>query len=388
MKRRISSQILSGLVLIVIGGMFLLRQMGYTSFSIGYLISNFWPAILIFLGLQRLLSTGDYSSRGSSAIGGLFFLAIGVYFLGRNLGWFYLSAGDFFKMFIPVMLIGGGLYVIFKPRRNDPPVPPPPPSPPDFFPPGKKTVDVEPPQPLESTLDEQFEQKFGKPFGSSSFEDPKASSERKNWDQYPQNDDEEDGPRFNSAFDRLKDKHERHLNKHYDRQERHARRFQERQERHAHRDQERQERHARRHGEWDEEYDHHHHGSKDSTNRSAFIGDIHMGRDHFQLKHTNISQFIGDTVIDLTNAQIAYGETKINISAFVGDIKVFIPDDMDLGVSVNSSSFIGDMQVLDESRSGFMSNVQFKTPYYKERGKKVRITVSAFIGDVKVKSVG
>ncbi|MFC3749235.1 cell wall-active antibiotics response protein LiaF [Paenibacillus sp. GCM10012306] len=373
MKRRVSSQILSGLVLIGIGGMFMLRQLGYTDFSIGYVISNFWPAILIFLGLQRLLSTGDYSSRGSSAIGGLFFLAIGVYFLGRNLGWFYLSAGDFFKMFIPVMLIGGGLYVIFKPRRNDPPVPP---TPPGYFPSGNNPLDVEPPKPMESTLDEQFEQKFGKFSGSSSFEEPKAAAPKDTeWESYLHKDEREEEGQFGSSGPRYREK-----------QERHFQRYQERQERHARRHQERQERHARRHGEWDEEYDHH--SGKETSNRSAFIGDIHMGRDHFQLKHTNISQFIGDTVIDLTNAQIAYGETKINISAFVGDIKVFIPDDMDLGVSVNSSSFIGDMQVLDESRSGFMSNVQFKTPYYKERGKKVRITVSAFIGDVKVKSVG
>lgn len=35
-----------------------------------------------------------------------------------------------------------------------------------------------------------------------------------------------------------------------------------------------------------------------------------------------------------------------------------------------------------------MSNVQCKTPYYKEAGKKVRINVSAFIGDIKVKTVG
>lgn len=113
-----------------------------------------------------------------------------------------------------------------------------------------------------------------------------------------------------------------------------------------------------------------------------------MGREHFELKKTNISQFIGDTVLDLTNAQIAYGETKINISAFIGDIKIYIPTDMDLGISVNSSSFIGDMEILDQSRSGFMSSVQLKSPYYKEAGKKVRINVSAFIGDIKVKTVG
>ena len=356
MKRRFTSQIFGGLILIGIGAIFLLRQLGYTDFSIGYVISNFWPVILILMGVQRLLGTGEEHSKGSSPIGGFFFLAIGVYFLGRNLGWFDISAGDFFKMFIPVMLIGGGLYVIFKPRGSVPPVPPAPPSPPDYFPPGKSTLDVEPPQPLNSTLDEQFEQKFGK-----------SSSGQRDWNLRKDDEEDEEEPEY------LKSTAES--------------RWQEKQERHERRRQERQDRHARKNGEWHEEF-HETVDSKESTNRSAFIGDVHMGREHFQLKNTNVSQFIGDTVLDLTNAQIAYGETKINISAFIGDIKVYIPNDMDLGISVNSSSFIGDMEVLDQSRSGFMSSVQCKTPYYKEASKKVRITVSAFIGDIKVKTVG
>jgi lia operon protein LiaF len=361
MKRRFTSQVLGGLILIGLGGLFLLRQMGYTDFSLGSLISDYWPVILIVMGVQRFLSSDQDHSRFSATLGGFFFLAIGLFFLGRNLDWFDFSAGDFFKMLIPLMLIGGGLAVIFKPRGMAPPIPPAPPVPPNFYPPGpgKSPLDVQPPAPLESTLDEQFEQKFGKPAGSA----------ERNWNDYlhkdSDNGDGEQGRHHSSAESR----------------------WQEKQERHERRRQERHERHARRHGEWHEEFQDTS-DNKETTNRSAFIGDVHMGRDHFQLKHTNISQFIGDTVLDLTNAQIPYGETKINISAFVGDIKVYIPDDMNLGVSVNGSSFIGDMQVLEQSRSGFMSNVQCKTPYYKESGKKVRINVSCFIGDIKVKTVG
>ncbi|MDQ0191914.1 cell wall-active antibiotics response protein LiaF [Paenibacillus wynnii] len=362
MKRRLTSQIIGGLVLIGIGAIFLLRQLGYTDFSIGYVFSNFWPVILIAMGVKRLLATEDYSSKGSSFIGGIFFLAMGVFFLGRNLEWFDLSAGDFFKMFIPVMLIGGGLYVIFKPRHSGPPLPPVPPAP-SYFPPGKDLLDVEPPKPLESTLDEQFEQKFGKPAG-----DVDSTSGRKtDWESYLSKDQATDDPELHSTGEsRWKEKRERHERRHQERMERHARRHQDH---------------------WKDEYDGAH-DDKDTTNRSAFIGDIHMGREHFQLKNTNLSQFIGDTVLDLTNAQIPYGETKINISAFIGDIKVYIPNDMDLGISVNSSSFIGDMQVLEQTRSGFMSSAQCRTPYYKESGKKIRINVSAFIGDIKVKTVG
>ncbi|OKP92160.1 cell wall-active antibiotics response protein LiaF [Paenibacillus sp. P32E] len=359
MKRRFTSQILGGLLLIGLGAMFLLRQMGYTDFNIGSLFADYWPVILIIMGIQKVLSTNERGSKGSSAFWGFLYLALGVFFLGRNLDWFDVSAGDFFKLLIPVMLIGGGLYVIFKPRDHTPPVPPAPPAPKAYYPPGPGAgpLDVEPPKPLESTLDEQFEQKFGKSEG------------QRDWNEYLHKDEEEDesdNGRFHSSADS---------------------RWQEKHERHERRRQERQERHARRHGEWHEEF----HGAadrKETTNRSAFIGDVHVGKDHFQLKNTNISQFIGDTVLDLTNAQIPYGETKINISAFVGDIKVYIPEDMDLGVKVNSSSFIGDMQVLEQSRSGFMSSVQCNTPYYKEAGKKVRINVSAFIGDIKIKTVG
>lgn len=53
MKRRFTSQVLGGLLLIGLGGMFLLRQMGYTDFSLGSLISTYWPVILIVMGVQR-----------------------------------------------------------------------------------------------------------------------------------------------------------------------------------------------------------------------------------------------------------------------------------------------------------------------------------------------
>ncbi|GIP43171.1 protein LiaF [Paenibacillus sp. J45TS6] len=123
-------------------------------------------------------------------------------------------------------------------------------------------------------------------------------------------------------------------------------------------------------------------------NKSTFIGDIRLGDDYYELKPTNISQFIGDTVIDLTKAQIPYGETRIHISSFIGDIKVFAPRDMEIGIMVNSNSFIGDMDVLSNSKQGFMSNAVAETPGYREAGKKVRIIISVFIGDVKVNSVG
>ncbi|MCJ8013360.1 cell wall-active antibiotics response protein LiaF [Paenibacillus sp. KQZ6P-2] len=368
MKKRWLDRLFGGVVLIGIGVIFLLNQLGVIDVSLGYIIGHYWPVILIILGAKELLK------GRKSFVGAAFLLLIGTYFLGRNEGWDWISPGSFFKIIIPALLIIAGLYVIFKPHdRTPPPRPHGGDDQPAFTP--------EPPEPEDltanSTLDQQFEEKFGIPYTE------RNQSEHKGPHVEIDDDDDDDFDMDDTDDDDIKDRY-KHYKKRYKQQKKYHQQM-----RHQMRHQMRQE---RRHGhsEWDGGHHEFHGGHPDGgkINRSAFIGDIHLGRDYFELKPTNLSQFIGDTVLDLTNAHIPYGETKINISAFIGDIKVYVPDDTDLGISVNSSSFIGDMSVLNESRSGFMSSFQTKTPFYKEARKKIRINISAFIGDIKVNKVG
>ncbi|WP_223879913.1 cell wall-active antibiotics response protein LiaF [Paenibacillus spiritus] len=403
MKRRASSQAFGGLVLIGVGALFLARQLGYIDFSIGELFANFWPAILILWGVQQILGVLEGRQGAGSMFSALICTGLGVFFLGNNLEWFALTFGDLVKMLLPAALIIGGLSVILRPRRNDPPAPPVPPVPPappqgpSFYEPASGSSagpEVPPAAPLASTLDEEFERKFGKlggPGADSSDGQGTTPGAEKAADPGAAGNF---GPSLASAprrreTDDNEDRDEEDFYGDHGSRDRHQRRREERHERHMERRREQAERHRRT---WEERGrhggGHSSHDNEHSTNRSTFIGDVHLGREYFQLKHTNISQFIGDTVLDLTNAQIPYGETKINISAFIGDLKIYIPDDMDLGISVNSSSFIGDMEVLEQARSGFMSSVQFKTPYYKEAGRRLKINISAFIGDIKVKTVG
>ncbi|MDO7907367.1 cell wall-active antibiotics response protein LiaF [Paenibacillus sp. JX-17] len=333
--KHFSSRLFAGVLLVALGVFFILDRMGVIDFSLGYLISTYWPVILLISGLKMLSDR-----RGSQGLVGPFIvLGIGIYFQGRNLGWFYLSPGDFFKFLIPGLFICCGLYVLFRPRRAD----------------QERPVSPEPPfdrrdiRPLDEefgkaglSLDEQFEQTFGK-MGPDAKTNPLDAP-----------DYEDDGD------DRYRDRRNRS----------------------EHRED------PRHRKEWAEGWDHKHRHSGDKVNKSTFIGDFHLGHEDFQLKNTNVSQFIGDTVIDLTKAQIPYGKTKINISAFIGDVKVFIPDDMDLGIKVNTSSFIGDMSVLNEKRSGFMSSSQVVSSFYKEADKKIILNISAFIGDIRVNKVG
>ncbi|CAM4491958.1 cell wall-active antibiotics response protein LiaF [Paenibacillus phoenicis] len=315
MRNGLFGRFIGGMVLIGIGAVFLLNQFGVTDFSIGEMFATYWPLFLILGGLVNL-SNGGW--RGGNFVGSVVLLLIGGYFLGRNLNLIDLSPGDFFRFFFPVMLIIGGLFVLFKPRdphrrkrRDDfppPPMPPLDPPPPTFHP------------EMESPLDSIF--------GSMEKEKEKEEAAK------------QEKPRFS------------HPN-----------------------------------------FGHHHHeggsgGHGSVIQKSGFIGDVHLGQDYFQLKPMNISHFIGDTIIDLTKAQIPYGETKINVSSFIGDVKVFIPDDMDIGIVATSSAFIGDLKVLTQKQGGFMSSVTAESPYYGEASKRIKLIVSVFVGDVKVNMVG
>ncbi len=106
------------------------------------------------------------------------------------------------------------------------------------------------------------------------------------------------------------------------------------------------------------------------------------------LSRWNISHFIGDTVLDLTKAQIPAGETRVHISSFIGDVKVFLPNDFEVGIHVVSSAFIGDVAVLDHKEGGIFKNMNIETPFYQDTDKKVTLVVSTFIGDVRVTKVG
>ena len=124
-------------------------------------------------------------------------------------------------------------------------------------------------------------------------------------------------------------------------------------------------------------------------NKSTFIGDFHFGKQHWELKPMNLSAFIGDTTIDLTKAQIPYGETRIVISAFIGDIKVFVPNDETVGVKVQMNAFLGEIKFLGQREGGIMSSqLNQQSSHFNECERKVVISVSTFIGDVKVKKVG
>lgn len=102
--RNYRGQIFWGLVLVILGVLFLLDQMERLDF--GYIISTYWPVILIVIGLSILIE-----NRFRRAGAGLFFIVFGVFFLLAELDVLKYSAWSYIW---PSLIIIAGLWLILK----------------------------------------------------------------------------------------------------------------------------------------------------------------------------------------------------------------------------------------------------------------------------------
>jgi len=97
-----------GLLLIGVGVLFLLDQLGEVDF--GDIIGRYWPAIFILIGLSILIGH-NFQNVGS----GLFFIFFGCFFLLLKLR---IIHHEIWYYFWPVVIIALGLWILFKPALS------------------------------------------------------------------------------------------------------------------------------------------------------------------------------------------------------------------------------------------------------------------------------
>lgn len=370
MNRHFISKTFWGLLFIAAGVLFLLHQQDIIHIDIAEIAGTYWPVILILVGLQGM-------AAASGGIWNIFIMLLGVYFLLRNLNVDFVAEMEIRQFAIPAVLIILGLSMLTRGsgrKREE-----------------RKEMLRQARQDRQEERDrrrQERDERRGRHHHHGSGAGHSAHGESA----------EEEVPPFDPSFswkieqDLDKVFHERVVKKLGEDpfplaseaeigakaakpgQDSYKGGFSE--------------------GNWeappkeewkDSWYDH---GEKPPVERSNFIGDIYLGRDYWQLEPMNISHFIGDTRIDLTKASIPMGETKLNVSAFIGDVKVFVPNDIQVEISVDASAFIGDMHVLDRHEGGILRRMRYDTRNYAEADKKIHLTVSMFIGDITVKRVG
>jgi len=100
----------------------------------------------------------------------------------------------------------------------------------------------------------------------------------------------------------------------------------------------------------------------------------------------NIQCGVNDTKIDLSYTVLPEGETVITIRNIIGNVKLFIPYDME--VNINHSLLFGSYRILGETEeNAFNKNISIKTSEYHQANTRVKILTSFVLGSLEVKRV-
>lgn len=95
------------------------------------------------------------------------------------------------------------------------------------------------------------------------------------------------------------------------------------------------------------------------------------------------SGFIGDTTLELIEAELPVGETHYTLKGFIGDITLRTP--AEVGVKVRANSFVGEIDMFGDESTGIMAPVEAQTENYGNAVKKVVVDMNYFIGELKVR---
>ena len=126
-------------------------------------------------------------------------------------------------------------------------------------------------------------------------------------------------------------------------------------------------------------------GQDSSFSEFRILGDSSYENFSGEIDGTCIDHFFGDTSLNLSAASLKPGINRLKVSHFIGDIDIIVPDHM--AVSAHASLAIGDVLILNRKHGGFFATAQEKTDNYETAERKLVINCSAFIGDVKIRSI-
>ncbi|MGM9923886.1 MAG: cell wall-active antibiotics response protein LiaF [Bacillus sp. (in: firmicutes)] len=106
----------------------------------------------------------------------------------------------------------------------------------------------------------------------------------------------------------------------------------------------------------------------------------------YEWEDINIQSGVGDIIIDLSNTVLPKGEAVISIRNVVGNIRVYVP--YELEVKVSHSVILGSITVLQNRETRlFNESVQYHTAQYEETQQKVKIVTSSLVGNLEVKRI-
>ncbi len=122
----------------------------------------------------------------------------------------------------------------------------------------------------------------------------------------------------------------------------------------------------------------------DATVRQKLVGDIRR-RGDWQVADEEIWLGVGDIKLDMSSADIPLGETCIRVYSFVADVRLNVPQDV--GVALSSNAFYTESRMFGKKRESILAQVNLASDDYETAERKVRLEMSTFVADVRVRRV-
>jgi hypothetical protein len=102
----------------------------------------------------------------------------------------------------------------------------------------------------------------------------------------------------------------------------------------------------------------------------------------WNVANEEIWTFVGDTRLDMTEADIPVGETTLRVYGFVGNVRLIIPPGV--GISVSSNGFLSTTHILGKKDDTFFMPFEFSSDNYATAERKIRLEAGFFVGEIRV----
>jgi lia operon protein LiaF len=123
----------------------------------------------------------------------------------------------------------------------------------------------------------------------------------------------------------------------------------------------------------------------DTGTHFILIGDVERAG-KWPVANEEFYSFIADMDLDFSKADVPLGETNVRAYGFIGDIELYVPEDV--GLAVHSSAFVTSFRVIGQDKEdNFLAPLNWQSENYKLAERKIRFEGGHFIADIKVRLI-
>lgn len=115
------------------------------------------------------------------------------------------------------------------------------------------------------------------------------------------------------------------------------------------------------------------------------IGDYVNNSENWPVEDMNLKRGVGDVHLDFSKAFIPDKDTKIDISGWVGDVTLLIPEDLPVWIEAKIKT--GSIEIFDNEAGGINRSYSYKSQNFDEETRKLTININVRVGAIQVNKV-